>query len=635
MKKFFTLLSAAALSGLLHLHAADSSFGYSNGTCDRNNTFQVGTSNTQGAAIRISSDKASMMKGLKIKTISASFASSYTTGNEVTLFIGSDPANPEYTQTVTISRALKWLDFELNTPYEIKEDSHDLFIGFTGEIDPATHLLMHDGTDAPGGYCFAYDGNAWSDIAGKQFGCPNIKFTVEDAPSFTDLMLRPIDTDGYYKAASPYKFSGILFNFGNETINSFDLGITVGDNATIVKSFDGLSIAPAESFIYELDEYTSETAGKLPLRLIVDNVNGKTDSDTSDNVFEDNLYFYPENMERSILLEVFTGQDCSNCPPAHVDINNFIVENPDISFIEVMHHAGYNPDRFTMSASAEYTYLYGSSSTYAPAMLINRTLFSSISRVPVMNVSTASLKKTCDILDNTQPYMSFDLDTDFNPDTRELKVTVKTFTHNDLPYHNNVIQVFLVQDGLVSRQVMGGNTYVHNAVLRGVLTDSAWGKLLPESVAQAGNELTREYTFTIPDRIFANYWEGKINDPEDYTFDAVPEDMKVIAFVEALGGEDLSKYFVYNAVEAKVGESHKQAGFGAGNSGIDTIEDAPATIGIRLVDGRIVVDGEYDSLAVYSLQGCSINPASTLMPGIYIVNVVANDQKMTKKISVR
>lgn len=636
MKTIITLLSALAVAGWGHIVAADSSFSYSNGSCDRTNVFHVGNSQAQGAAIRITSEKASMMKGLKIKSISATFGSSYTTDNTVTLFIGSDPTNPEYTQTVKISRALKWLDYELDTPYEIKDDSKDLYIGYKGQIDPSTSLLMHDGTEAPTGYCYAYDGTNWVDIAGNQWGCPNIKFTIADAPTLTDMMLRPIDTNGYYKADSPYKFTGTLFNFGNETVNSFDLSITIGDNATIVKEFTGLSIAPTESFIYELDEYTSEAIGQLPLKLSVDNVNGATDSDISDNTFQDNLYFYPADMERTILLEGFTGQECSNCPSGHSIINNFIAANPDINFIEVMHHAGYQPDFFTMAASAEYTYLYGAGNTYAPAMMINRTLFPSIANAPIMNTSSLYLKRACEILDNTQPYISLSLDTDFNPETRELKVTVKTFTHNDLPYNNNVIQVFLVQDGIEHYQTGGGSNYIHNAALRGTLTDNAWGKLLPASVAQAGKELTREYTYTIPNQIFSDFWANRTTTPEYYTLDAIPENMKVVAFVEALGGENLGNYFVYNTVEAKLGESHEQAGFGKGNSsGIEASEITPATIGISVVNGRVIVDGEHDSLAVYSLQGRSINPASTLAPGIYIVNVVANGQNTTKKISVR
>lgn len=637
MKRIITLLSAIAIAGVGQIFAADSSFSYCNGTCDRNNVFHVGNSKIQGAAIRISSEKAKMMKGLKIKSISASFGSSYTTDNSVTLFIGSNPANPEYTQTVKISRALKWLDFELDSPYEIKDDSKDLYIGFTGEIDPSTLLLMHDGTDAPAGHCYALDGTAWTDIAGNQWGCPNIKFTVADAPSFTDMMLRPIDTNGYFKADIPYIFSGTIFNFGNETVNSFDLGIKVGDNATIVKNFTGLSIAPTESFAYELDEYTSGIAGKLPIELTVDNINGVIDSDSSDNIFKDNLYFYPAEMERTILLEGFTGQACSNCPEGHRTVNNFIAENPDMNIIEVMHHVGYQPDLFTMAASAQYTYLFGSGNTFAPAMMLNRTLFPSLATVPVMNISNAYLEKACKIIDNTQPYISLSLDTDFNPDTRELNVTVKTFTHNNLPYNNNVIQVFLIQDGIQSYQSLGGSDYTHNALLRGVLTDSDWGKLLPASVVEAGQELSRQFTFTIPDKILSDFWENRITDIDSYMLEAIPENMKVVAFVEALGGEDLSKYFVYNTVEAKLGESYKQAGFGKGNSSgvILPSEIVPSTVGINVANGRIVVDGEYESLAVYSLQGCPINPYSNLTPGIYIINVVANGQIITKKIYVR
>lgn len=636
MKTIVSLLSAFAIAGCGHIFAADSSFGYSNGSCDRNNVFHVGNAQAgvQGVAVRLTPEKVAMLNGLKINSVSATFGSSYTTDNAVTLFIGTDPSNPEYTQTVKITRALKWLDFALDTPFEIKDNAKDLYIGYTGEITPDVSLLMHDGAFAPTGYCFAYDGTAWADIAGNQWGCPNIKFTVADAPALTDLMLRPIDTAGYYKAETPYRFNGTLYNFGNEAIRSFDLGITIGDYEPVIKKYTDIEIAPSGSFAYELDEYTASAVGKLPIKLDVSNVNGIKDSDASDNVFEGNLFLYPADMERSIMIEGFTGQDCSNCPSGHAAVNQFIEDNPEISFIEVMHHAGYKPDYFTMAASGNYTYLYGANNTFAPAMMINRTHFPSLGNVPVMGTSTTTLEKACEIMENTQPFISLNLQTAFDPETRELKVTVDTYTHNDLPYNNNVIQVFLVQDGLESYQSGGGSYYTHNAVFRGTLTGNAWGKLLPESFATAGKRLTREYSMTIPDKIFSDYW-GSISNPEKYMIDAVPENMKVVAFVEALGGEDLSSYYIYNAAEVKMGESHKQAGFvEAGEDGIATPEGVPA-VSIRVVNGRVVVDGEYDTMAVYSLQGRTLNPASALTPGIYIVNVVAGDKNITKKISVR
>lgn len=631
MKKTLLPLALATATALC-AGAETASFGYSDGTCDRNLTHRSGNASTQGTAIRISKEKLQALKGCRISAISASFASSYTTDKKVTLFVGTTPDTPELTQEAEISRAVKWLDFPLAEPYEIKGNEPELYIGFKGEIASGSNLLMHDGTDAATGYGYVLNGSEWTDMAGKEWGFPNVRFTIDNAPALTDLMLHPVSSNGYYKAETPYSFGGRLFNFGTEPVNSFDLTITIGNNTPVVKTYTGLSLAQGQNFDYVLDEYTSQSIGSQPITLEVGNINGKADSDPADNASESQIYFYPKNMERSILLEGFTGQECSNCPAGHKNINDYLEEHPELNIIEVMHHAGYKPDTFTMEYSGNYTFFYGTGTTFAPAMMINRTCFPSLGTVPVMWTESKYLESASSILAGTQPYVSLGLDSEFNPDTRELKVTVRSLTHNNLPYENNVLQVMLTQDKLIGSQSGASSEYVHNAVFRGAITGNAWGRLLPESVAKAGKEYTREFTYTIPEKILSDYWPNAANQPR-YQIPAIPEDMKIIAFIGALGGDNVNEHPIYNAVEVRLGESHHQAGLSS-TVGMEETFAAPQ-VDIRCVEGMITVSGEYDSVSAYSLGGCAVDTTRALSPGLYIVSVRSGNRQVTKKIIVK
>ncbi len=496
---------------------------------------------------------------------------------------------------------------------------------------------MHDGNSSPAACCYALENDTWIDMAGSQWGAPNVSFEVADSPALTDLVLKPILSDGYYKAENGYKFGGQIFNFGTETIKSFDLQIAIGDTQPVVTTYKDLNLAPGENFDFILDEYASASTGHQPLSVEVLNVNGADDSDPADNRYEANLFFYPSDMERAFLLEGFTGQECSNCPPAHVNFEQFLAGIQGDPVIEVMHHSGYKPDYFSMDADYDYTFFYGVSNTYAPAMMFNRTQFPSVSTYPAMGVSVVDLQRCYDILSATQPYASMELTSTFDPATRAVTVKLNTLTHNDMPTTNNVINVMLVQDGITHYQSNGGGAYVHNAVFRGVLTGNSWGKLLPSASSKAGGGASWEYEFTLPEAIFSDYWANELDTEEKrkpYTITAVPENMRIVAYIGSLGGNDVNNHQIYNAIEVKLGESHVQSGM---ISGIETVATDPQhpDVKIGVLNGAIVIEGEYDAAEAYNLQGARVPLGSPLAGGIYMVKCVSEGKSIVKKILVK
>ncbi len=633
MKKLPTILSfvAAAISAL---GMSATTFGYSDGTCDRANMFRVGNGASQGLAIRIPHDKLVALKGCTITSISATFGSSHTTTGQVTVFVGTTPTVGIVEDTYSISRALQWNEFTLSTPYTITGEEPELYIGYQGDISTSASLNMHDGTPVIPATCYALSGSDWVDIAPLGFGSANIRFNLDGAPSMPDAIIKPIDTMGYYKAETPYSFSGQIFNFGSEKITSFDLKTTIGNNASTVKHFDNLDIAPASNFDFTLDPYTAYNLGLLPISLEVMNVNGAADLDAADNTFAGDICMYPADMERTALLEGFTGQECGNCPSGHAATEKWLETVPDSSVILVMHHSGYKPDYFSMDADYDYTFFFGSTSTYAPAEMMNRTLFPSISTYPVWGPSGNTFQQAYDIVMATQPYVSLKLDSSYDPTTREVKLSFKSLAHNDLPAPTNVFNIMLVQDGLTGYQSGGGNSYIHDNVFRGTITGDSWGKLLPKKACVAGGEYEWNYTFTLPESIFSDYWKNtEMTDKvrERYTHAVVPQNMKLVAYVGALGGEAINGHTVYNAIEVPLGASHEQGGI----SGVESVADASSAIDITVSGTTLVVKGDYDTLELYNLRGIAVNPAETLAPGFYIARAVKGSNVTVKKLIVK
>ena len=357
-------------------------------------------------------------------------------------------------------------------------------------------------------------------------------------------------------------------------------------------------------------------------------------------------------MERSILVEGFTGQDCSNCPGGHLTMNS-VIENSTENIVEVSHHAGYYPDMYTMKEDWAYLFYYPNpSSTFAPAVMVNRKADQDISSAPVIAIDNKNLKTLITKAAESKPYVSLNLDTKFDDAKRELKIKLQIKPHEQITADSVLFNVFLTQDNIQGPQSNGGSEYIHHHVFRGTLTGNSWGILLTDLTP--GKVSTWEKTITIPESIHSSYWtddmitytdkvvngetvkeawyEGKYK-VEQTNIKTVIDDMSVVAYVSEYDTRNNAKNVVYNCTEAKLGTTHTQAGFGP-TTGVETIENNNvANVYVR--NGKVMVDGKYDKLYVYSITGGMVDANSTLSKGAYIIKVVAGNKQMTKKILVR
>ena len=281
-----------------------------------------------------------------------------------------------------------------------------------------------------------------------------------------------------------------------------------------------------------------------------------------------NIIVISASVARTLLLEKFTGDQCVYCPWG-ADWVETAIEGNESRVIEVAHHVGYNEDRYTITQSKPLTFLFGSNGTYAPACMIDRRIISDVKEDDGPVFCPVGKTKFNKNLINKQleipSYVTINLNTTYNPATRELSVEVTGVLGKFYP--NAKLNVYIIQEGLTSKQTApvdaSGNyvtykqyqsgtspkngsiaDYPHKHALRAVLTETAWGDALGVEIGS----YSKSYTYTLPESIKGT---KNIEIPTD------ADNMYVVAFVADYiknTTENLGKSEVHNAAIKKFGE---------------------------------------------------------------------------------
>lgn len=614
-----TLITAAMLAATA-VFAQDAAYwGYADESgCKRNIGKRFNTGTEQGFAIKISKEKAGLLRGRKIVGLRALFTT--TQAENVKGFVTSSLGGKNDCEMTVSSITPRFTDYKFPEPYTITGDN-DLYAGFTLDFTgQGLSVMSYDqSAELPAGLSWAYTGSGWDNVV--YGGAPAVLLVLDEMPSYADAMLKPMSFSSYYTAGKTYTFNGQINNPGTETINSLDLNVQVGNGTVVTKHLDGIGLKPNGNYDFTIDDCAVSESGNLSFDISITNVNGKEDADMQDNALTEHKFIYPENFKKQVLLEMYTGMGCVNCPGGHEVVEAAIAEADDAVLVE--HHTYSRGDNLSMQESMDYLWYFNSDMTYAPGIMCNRSPYTDGLTTPVVNAKDpASVNAILTSARNKAPYASIDLNTAFNPDTRVLTATVTVSTIEEPLLPENRINVFLTQNGIYGddfAQTGAGGNYVHNHAMRGSLTGT-WGEAIE---MKAGGTVTKTYTYTVPDNIVSTA------SPAQYPVPAVPEDMQVVAFVMGVSDSPETN-IIYNVASAPVT---------GGASGIEDIQDDSEQIAIYADGGRILVKGDVAEACVYNVSGepVAYGTQSTRLPeGLYIVKAVtASGKKTTRKIAVR
>ena len=603
------LLAIATLFFAMTSVVAQTTIGYTNGKLNKNDIVRFGTSEKQGMAFYVDAEKAAILKGASVESFLTYVSTTQITSGTffITKELGGTPIC-ELSFKPSSSRE-KMYEYPLANAFVL--DGEPFYVGHLVEVATSYKPLSFDlSSNFEAGISWAYKDGEWMDVSHQGFGAPNIQIKVSGVEPFLDLMVKPIIPVGYQVAGKAQVFSGQVFNFGTETITSFDLTCKVGNAAPVTSHVSGVSLPNGASYDFTLPEYLTNESGTLDLEVEVTNVNGVMEAEVTDNVAKSSVFFYPVGVEKKILVEVFTGQACGNCPAGHANLASAMKGIED-EFIEVAHHAGYFPDQFTMEESYSYTWLYGTAGTFAPGAMFNRSLINDISTTSVVFETTSApyTRTAVQAFRNTQPYVDIKMYNEIDETTRTGKVSIDVHTYVVPSDQMHTLNVWFVQDGLVAMQASGGSEYTHNHVFRGTLNNSAWGQQI---LLNAGE--TRRYTFeyTIPESIAATYGTYIGN-----AFEAVLSNMQIVAFVSDFSESYPTACNVYNAAKIPVTTNNMAHGVE------ETIVDCAP---LFTYDGtQVHIVGDFPQVEFYTTSGTLVGHlkqgehAFTLPAGFYVV----------------
>ncbi len=228
-------------------------------------------------------------------------------------------------------------------------------------------------------------------------------------------------------------------------------------------------------------------------------------------IAEDDRYIEVEatKVERNVLLEDFTGQNCVNCPAAHRTIEALEEQYGD-NLIAVSIHAGH----FGIPATNKrYTGLMqDEGQTYSDRYGIEEYPQGVIDgKLPPLNADQWATAVYDDI--STATPLTIDVKATLDSETKVIDITCTLASSESLT--GNLV-VWMIESGIIARQedITEGriNDYVHNNVFRACVNGIDGS---PVTVTSAGNE-TKAYSIPL-----------KETDTETWN----PQNLAIVAFL--------------------------------------------------------------------------------------------------------
>lgn len=222
---------------------------------------------------------------------------------------------------------------------------------------------------------------------------------------------------------------------------------------------------------------------------------------------------------RNVVLEEYTGVNCTWCPAGHLIANQIKAANPDRVCLINIHEGSFAANTYTTqfgTALANQTNLDG-----YPSGTVNRHVFS--------GTATALGRGDWNSASNTIMGMSSPVNIaaegtlDWN--TRTVNIRVQLYYTASQTVTSNALNIAITQDNVLGAQVgmeknpaqVVGSLYNHMHMLRHLITGQ-WGETI--STIAAGTLVEKNYEYVIPQQL------GSPN-----PIDAALEDLTFIAFV--------------------------------------------------------------------------------------------------------
>lgn len=226
---------------------------------------------------------------------------------------------------------------------------------------------------------------------------------------------------------------------------------------------------------------------------------------------------------RNVIVEDFTGHNCSNCPQAASVAHSLHEGNPDRVFVASIHSSPQGMSAFQATTS-NYTIDFTNSSGLEFGEYFGNLANSGFSGNPSGSVNRKFLNNyffsqgawpsiTNNIL-GTALKVAIKSKINYYPSTKgaflhtEVEVLDNTLT-NDLG-----MIVYLIEDSIVGPQNVSSTltpNYVHRDVHRKNISGQTWGRLLTPALKNANGKYYLDYSFEVPNQLAPTGQTGTYN----------------------------------------------------------------------------------------------------------------------------
>ena len=411
-------------------------------------------------------------------------------------------------------------------------------------------------------------------------------------------------------------FSFFVENVATDTIRTIEIECDFGNGRKETKTLEvEIPYLAADSIV--VDGVVFDELGVYNVKFAVTKLNGNDDLTPENNVHLVKVNVIERIVKRKVLLEIFSTENCTNCPQGH-EIVEASIDGRHEEIIEVGHHVGFYTDQWTLPADTIYMNFYYAAivTTFAPAGMIDRTLFSKADghknpyqggdSCVVFDVVGADVWNMLNIQLAKPAYAWIDLAANYNEEDSILTINTSGKSITELGGDSR-LTVYVTEDNLASERQAGWNSerqgpyYQHN-VNRYIATD-VWGDQV------ALNEgFEKEY---------------KVKVQPNWNVD----NLNVVAFVHNYSTkpnvkERYTDFNVYNAEKVQV-RAHEVA--------VDAVENGSVFAYVH--QDVLEVVGEYESGVIYSVNGQAVatlrgSPTQSMvnMPnGVYVVTLTLVD----------
>ena len=478
-------------------------------------------------AILIKKEKINSLADNQIREIHAGLISKLNV-DSLAVWVSESLDGPVLSTDTIATPAKGWNTVALTKPVDITSDMQTLYVGYSYHQKSTSKAMSCTKTPEPGYSCFIRSGNdEWKDYSNDYTISVEAMVYGDKLPKY-DLTLSALDVQQNYVVDNGnLEFTMKVFNNATVTINGFDAVCTVdgSDDKYTVHCDSSIAYNESKTITMTISPTAVQTMDPATRTLTVTltNLTEGEDEIPSDNTLSGTFNVTLHSFIRTVLLEEFTTENCTNCPRVASYVHDAMNEPEFQGRLNTMeNHAGYYTDTFTASFHNDWTWFYDNE--YAPAVLYDRhaeqgsvtavtcpnsklELFEAI-RKRMRETAFVSLKITADV------------------DTENQKINVKvTGTRAKENFTKNParITVVLTETNLAAISQAGASgEYTHYNVGRRV--NSIWGDVLEWN----GDDYT--YECSIP-----------------YTQNYVLDNLGVLAFIHDYDPDDKTKCEVANS----------------------------------------------------------------------------------------